>query len=325
MTRESALTWRYVCLAFVLGTAGVSPAAAQECVTCWTTKCPQMRSYVKACRVRVRHQDLSCPESQIASRGHCCWTGQTWDRHEKACIGIPSRCPAGMEAQASGCEKPACNPGQQITPDTAGHCCWRGQAWGNGRCLGIPNSCPDGFMVDSGSQSCVVPECEYGAVRQDDRIHCCLPGQVWAHEMKKCVGVPQCPQDAVAVEIDSQGTLGCIAPFSAESLKTLASIVGKLDIIAASLDRESCVLEIRDQSPGNEWVTVWRQNLKSGHCDTYMYDDNDGKRDNNVVQRCARAQFFAYYDGPSASEEDRFRKRIALIIQAAEKVCRSTP
>ncbi len=47
-----------------------------------------------------------------------------------------------------------CPPGQAVTSDTEGHCCWPGQAWSMTRqvCVGIPQ-CPAGFAAQG--QTCV--------------------------------------------------------------------------------------------------------------------------------------------------------------------------
>jgi hypothetical protein len=68
------------------------------------------------------------------------------------------------EARADG---QGCPPGQAISGDTAGHCCWPGQAWAQSRaaCIGAP-SCPTGFSA--AGESCVAASAEsqprYGLV-----------------------------------------------------------------------------------------------------------------------------------------------------------------
>jgi hypothetical protein len=54
---------------------------------------------------------------------------------------------AGAAAPA---HKGECPAGQAKSADSAGHCCWAGQAWSasQGRCRGIPSSCPGGMRVD---------------------------------------------------------------------------------------------------------------------------------------------------------------------------------
>lgn len=80
--------------------------------------------------------------------GHCCWLGQAWSRTKQACIGIPQACPAGLTPQAETCAAPACPAGEQVSSDTAGHCCWPGQAWSGDRstCVGIPQ-CPSKLVA----------------------------------------------------------------------------------------------------------------------------------------------------------------------------------
>lgn len=80
--------------------------------------------------------------------GHCCWPGQAWSSGKQACIGIPQACPAGLTPQAETCAAPACPSGEQVSADTAGHCCWPGQVWSGARsmCVGIPQ-CPSGLVA----------------------------------------------------------------------------------------------------------------------------------------------------------------------------------
>jgi hypothetical protein len=77
--------------------------------------------------------------------GHCCWPGQAWSHTNDTCVGAPE-CPAGLQARGEECVAAAvapapnpCPPGQMINEDTAGHCCWPGQAWSHSR-----NSCVGG-------------------------------------------------------------------------------------------------------------------------------------------------------------------------------------
>lgn len=52
---------------------------------------------------------------------------------------------------------PSCPPGQAVTPDTQGHCCWPNQAWSVTRavCVGLP-ACPPGTTPE-GEQCRAVP------------------------------------------------------------------------------------------------------------------------------------------------------------------------
>jgi hypothetical protein len=49
-----------------------------------------------------------------------------------------------------------CPPGQTVSDDTAGHCCWPVQAWSTSRaqCVGIPQ-CPTGMQASG--ETCVIP------------------------------------------------------------------------------------------------------------------------------------------------------------------------
>lgn len=95
-------------------------------------------------------------------------------------------------------KKKRCPKGQKITADTAGHCCWTGQAWNGSRCVGTPTKCPKGWTVDAGTQACrKAPKretCEAGKVLAQDKKHCCWPGQAWSKMRKACIGIPECPK-----------------------------------------------------------------------------------------------------------------------------------
>ena len=86
-----------------------------------------------------------------------------------------------------------CPPGQVVTADTAGRCCWSGQVWADGRCVGAPTSCPAGMLVDAVAQQCTAPQCPDGKTRTADGVHCCWPGQAWSGSRALCIGVPACP------------------------------------------------------------------------------------------------------------------------------------
>ncbi|MBS1148837.1 MAG: hypothetical protein H6Q89_535 [Myxococcaceae bacterium] len=85
-----------------------------------------------------------------------------------------------------------CPPGQTVSGDTQGHCCWPEQAWSASRqtCVGIPR-CPAGLSVQQ--ESCAVV-CPPGmAVGSETAGHCCWPAQVWSGSRQACVGIPRCP------------------------------------------------------------------------------------------------------------------------------------
>lgn len=103
-------------------------------------------------------------------------------------------------------QTPACPLGQFVTADTAGHCCWAGQAWSvsRGVCIGVP-MCP-ADMVPSGD-ACVAAAapppppppmqedtaCASGAVLMQGV--CCWPGQ--SVKNGACVGSRTCPAGTV--------------------------------------------------------------------------------------------------------------------------------
>jgi hypothetical protein len=83
--------------------------------------------------------------------------------------------------------------GQEINPDTAGHCCWPGQVWSGGKCIGVPTRCPADFERKSATQTCERIPCPPLRVRMSDGAHCCWPKQAWSQVRDTCVGVPECP------------------------------------------------------------------------------------------------------------------------------------
>jgi hypothetical protein len=96
-----------------------------------------------------------------------------------------------------------CPRGQEINADTAGKCCWPGQAWSKSRsaCIGIP-SCPPGYKAKGeGCEREACPEMQY--INEDTKDHCCWAGQVWSDSKSRCVGVPQmCPTGRAIVGED---------------------------------------------------------------------------------------------------------------------------
>jgi hypothetical protein len=97
----------------------------------------------------------------------------------------------------------ACQPGQERSADTQGHCCWPGQAWSGARqsCVGDA-TCGEGFQPD-GQGGCVVAGCRPGQVNSaDTQGHCCWPGQAWSSARNACVGTPDCPSGMMAAGAD---------------------------------------------------------------------------------------------------------------------------
>lgn len=86
-----------------------------------------------------------------------------------------------------------CPDGQSITADTAGQCCWAGQAWNGSRCVGTPTTCPDGLTASDAQQACVSGECPQYMVQTNGQ--CCWPGQAWSNAQNVCLGTPECPVD----------------------------------------------------------------------------------------------------------------------------------
>lgn len=156
--------FRWGAVAAVLALAGVflpSSAEAQPCTSCWTNECKSLASYLP-----------KCPEAAPK----------------------PKPQPPPPPKPAPRPEK-SCPDGQLITVDTAGNCCWPGQAWEGKRCVGVPTSCPTLFEVNRRKQACTPVECSYGKVRMRDGLHCCWPGQAWSISQNACIGlVTKCPE-----------------------------------------------------------------------------------------------------------------------------------
>src|SRR5262249_12391382 len=104
-----------------------------------------------------------------------------------------TRAPPAPESVPPPPAQAPCPTGQLVAADTAGRCCWPGQAWADDRCVGVPTACPAGFTVDAEHQRCAPPACDDGMTRAQDGVHCCWPGQAFAAARGECVGVPQCP------------------------------------------------------------------------------------------------------------------------------------
>ena len=85
----------------------------------------------------------------------------------------------------------SCPPGRTASPDSAGHCCWPGQAWSSRRrtCLGTP-TCPDGFSLQG--QGCIpstaqASSCTGGRIMVDNLCEC--PGNQprFDETLRRCV------------------------------------------------------------------------------------------------------------------------------------------
>jgi hypothetical protein len=94
---------------------------------------------------------------------------------------VPATSPGTQEAPATGCPL-----GQSRSSDTAGRCCWVGQAWTGQCCAGTPTTCPEGYVVTQ--EGCGLPACEKGHTRMIDGVHCCWPGQAWSNIRHECIG-----------------------------------------------------------------------------------------------------------------------------------------
>ena len=127
-------------------------AAAQECVSCWTEKCPDLRGYAKRCEdpsLRPAATKAStaappvgsgCKGGRVEVEGHCCWPGQDYGSGSGQCIGEP-QCPESTARRGSSCV-PGCEVGKTLV---AGHCCAPGQDWAARaqQCVGQP-ACSSG-------------------------------------------------------------------------------------------------------------------------------------------------------------------------------------
>ena len=279
MTTSPRLRWRILGV-LTASFAAVSAAAAppptcrpgmsisddSEGHCCWAGQ---------AWRKRCVGKPISCPEGTIVKgeacvdvpcavghekmpdRIHCCWVGQAWSRSREKCIGIPAKCPAGMIADGEGeqcvakgrtsagaapTDAPACPTGQSVSVDTAGHCCWAGQAWSASRklCVGVPSSCPADLVVDAPGESCrasVAPplpappavaalassaKCPPGQkISPETAGHCCPDANRWSASRAACLGPQGEPSGA---EVNA-AQLPVAATHDAESGALLAEAI----------------------------------------------------------------------------------------------------
>jgi len=152
------------------------------------------------------------------ARAECnrqCKPGQTRDAATGCCLGTPTpppnstpnpKPPKPAVVQPTG-PKP-CQNGMERGADTAGQCCWPGQAWSSGqsRCIGKPVSCPSEFAAKG--DRCEQLACGSGKQRSRDTAgRCCWPGQVFSTSQTRCLGAPtSCPDGFTA------GDDGCQQP-----------------------------------------------------------------------------------------------------------------
>lgn len=98
-------------------------------------------------------EDVDCPDGRVATLdtdGNCCWPGQVWSSEQNECIGTPTECPEGHQAdpQTEECVLPDCERGK-TRPEGTTECCWPGQEWSSAqnRCVGRPAECPPGHRI----------------------------------------------------------------------------------------------------------------------------------------------------------------------------------
>lgn len=89
-----------------------------------------------------------------------------------------------------------CPEGKVRNEDTAGHCCWEGQAWSGiyKQCVGLAE-CPPGMLPSEDGEDCAPLDCADGRVETGEG--CCWPGQDWVGR-GRCAGAPRCPAGRVA-------------------------------------------------------------------------------------------------------------------------------
>ena len=157
MPRHPRLTGKTLALAFALLTVP-GAALAQQCVSCWTEQCPDLKPYMKKCEEAprkpaapkpgplARPEEPDCKGGRVEVGGHCCWPGQDYGAGTGQCLGEP-QCPESMVKRGSNCV-PGCEEGKTLV---AGHCCWPGQDWATRaqQCVGEPR-CPVGHVSRQG-------------------------------------------------------------------------------------------------------------------------------------------------------------------------------
>lgn len=91
-----------------------------------------------------------------------------------------------------------CPNGMEKGADTAGHCCYPGQAWAGSKCVGLPIDCPTGMSISVSNQTCEPQTCTEGRTRAADGVHCCFKGQAWSSSQQACIGRAECPKGTEA-------------------------------------------------------------------------------------------------------------------------------
>jgi hypothetical protein len=184
---------------------------------------------------------LTAPAAWAAAPAGCrsvCMPDETRDAN--GCCVAPG---AASATSAVGCPG-----GQEIGPDTQGHCCWPQQAWNGEQCVGRPASClPDWTLSDAG---CALPSCDRGRVRASDGVHCCWQGQAWSTTQKQCIGVPSCP-DGLA-----RRDATCDSPATAAPVQA-----GRTPLSAAALSQDERII---DDSFRQEAVSLCRRSGQTG-------------------------------------------------------------
>lgn len=64
--------------------------------------CPkgfQLNAVAQTCEA----QDCKAGRVHVPSTLHCCWPGQSWSRLQGRCVGVPERCPIGMQLTGEAC------------------------------------------------------------------------------------------------------------------------------------------------------------------------------------------------------------------------------
>jgi hypothetical protein len=174
--------------------------SAQECTSCYSDKCPEMKSYLKPCDEKgPKNKSKKIPKSKQPDADESAGAADNGNNGDNTVAQAGDTPP----------EKPECPEGQEKNQDTAGHCCWPNQVWGDKQCVGIPSACPDGYEVSAKNQTCRLIPCPTGFKRVRDGIHCCWPGQGWKSADGTCVGVPSsCPKHFT---VDAEGQT-CTCP-----------------------------------------------------------------------------------------------------------------
>lgn len=248
------MKWGPFLVAALVSLAGLPAAADKPCEDCWNDKCQDMKGIVPKCKAQKKD-----PKPKVVE--------------EKPKVDVP------------------CDAGKEKSADTAGHCCWPGQAWNGARCVGVPSSCPSTHVSDPTNETCALPVCADGMQRAQDGLHCCWPGQAWSSSSSQCIGAPQCArgwalEDGRCVSPKEIEERAAAARMSAEEAarRTAEEQAREEAERAARLEAQRLAAELRARAEADARVRLEEEKRKQDEADAQMRAYVD-KRNSAALQR----------------------------------------